>query len=208
MGFLCSGDIEVKGGKSLHFKKNMIEFVQKKSAKMEDVKSVKISGNYFGFPISDGAVSISYSGATPRCLSGPVPYSSIEELDMSSNLVTRHSQLLSLHHPYSQDPPLVMSSTTILAPCLCTNTSLYLGEGEQCLSQAGRLGPRSEVCRGGETGLGGECGSARGGVSPVFVGVLAALLAALVTAVLVGAGCWLYGIHTPHTTDEENKREA
>ena len=82
MGFLSAGDIEVKGGKTLSFVKNMMEFVQEKSIEILDIKSIDISENYFGFPISGEPVSISYSDMTPRCLSGPIPYSSIDEIQV------------------------------------------------------------------------------------------------------------------------------
>ena len=82
LGFLSSGDIGVKGGKTLNFMKNMMEFVQDKSIEILDVKSIDISENYFGFPISGEPLSIAYSDMTPRCLSGPIPYSSIEEIQV------------------------------------------------------------------------------------------------------------------------------
>ena len=118
MGFLSSGDIEVRGGKSLHFIKNIIEFVQEKSIKVMDIRTIVVSENYFGLPIS-----ISFSGLTPRCVDGPLPYSTIQSIAFTTNLAARPAgPLLSLEHSFSQDlsgSKLVISGNTILAPCMC-----------------------------------------------------------------------------------------
>ena len=119
-----------------------------------------------------------------------------------SNLATRATQLLSLQHPYSDDPPLSQVGTTILAPCDCDDMA------DHCLHQ-GRIVTRVQVCSGGDgQDTMGDCARDGGGISPVFVGVLAALLAALVTAVVVGAACRLYDWQGGDREEGQEKREA
>ena len=122
---------------------------------------------------------------------------------MRSNLATRATPLLSLQHPYSDDPPLSQVGTTILAPCHCDAMA------DHCLHQ-GRIVTRVQVCSegGGEDPMPGDCARDGGGISPVFVGVLAALLAALVTAVVVGAACRFYDWKGEDRGEGQEKREA
>ena len=61
---------------------------------------------------------------------------------------------------------------------------------------------------GGEDTMPGDCARDDGGISPVFVGVLAALLAALVTAVVVGAACRFYDWKGEDRGEGQEKREA
>ena len=205
----------------MHFTKNIIEFVQEKSIKINDIRTIEVSENYFGLPISAAPVSIAYSGLTPRCVDGPLPYSTIQSIAFTTNLATRAAgPLLSLEHSFSQDlsgSKLMISGNTILAPCMCgqvdqhSNTStgrLYLMqvETEQCLDQ-GMLRPREQVCKGGDASLLGDCVKDDTGVSPIFVGLLAALVAALVTAVVVGAACRFCGWDGGQVEDG-GKREA
>ena len=65
------------------------------------------------------------------------------------------------------------------------------------------------MCSGGDgQDTMGDCARDGGGISPVFVGVLAALLAALVTAVVVGAACRLYAWQGGDGEEGQEKREA
>ena len=61
-------------------------------------------------------------------------------------------------------------------------------ETESCLDQ-GMVRTQREVCSGGGSSLIVECGMDDDGVGLIFVGVLAGLLGALISAVVVGAAC-------------------
>ena len=111
-----------------------------------------------------------------------------------------------------------IDGTTFLTPCMCgdegqpANTSTgrlhqMQGETEHCLDQ-GRLQTRLQVCSGGGSSLLGNCGmDDDDGISPIFVGVLAALLGALISAVVVGAACrFCFG--EGGRVEDEGKREA
>ena len=79
-------------------------------------------------------------------------------------------------------------------------------ETEHCLDQ-GMIRTRADVCSGRGSSLHGGCRINDDRISPIFVGVLAALLGALISAVVVGAACW-FCIREAGGMEDEGKREA
>merc|ERR550517_1696908 len=217
LGFLSTGDIEIKGGMKAMFASNMIEFVQKESVRIIDITQVMLKENHLGFPVSLPPLQVEYSAPASGCSLEPVPSDMVTTLDLTGNQLTRaESPLVSLLQSYPPEEAMALSDlmnldgTTHLSPCSCTpiqsDTNTTEGQlmvkelkGARCLDGRHKLVARGSYCGrlAAVTAGGGGYPMAEPEPEPgeysstslVAAGLISGLLSALIAALVVGGIC-------------------
>ena len=103
------------------FNENAMEYFQKDSIKIFNVRKVDITANYFGYPIGLPVARVSFQADESSC-PAPLPFSSVTGITVSRNIAAKaNSSLVEVDQNYSQD---IMEKVNIgigilLMPCLC-----------------------------------------------------------------------------------------
>ena len=100
---------------------NMMEYFQKDSIKVFNVKKIEMKNNYFGFPIGLPIALVSFQSGGSSCPE-PLPFSSITGISVSGNTAVRADwSLVELDHTYNQDilEKVDIGTATLLMPCTC-----------------------------------------------------------------------------------------
>ena len=100
---------------------NMMEYFQKDSIKVFNVKKIEMKNNYFGFPIGLPIALVSFQSGGSTCPE-PLPFSSITGISVSENTAVRADwSLVEVDQTYSQDilEKVDVDKTVLLMPCAC-----------------------------------------------------------------------------------------
>ena len=96
-----------------------MEYFQKDSIKIFNVRKIDIKDNYFGFSIGLPVALVSFQSGGSSCPE-PLPFSSLTGIWVSGNTVVRAGgSLVEVDHTYSQDilEKVNIGTTVLLTPC-------------------------------------------------------------------------------------------
>ena len=98
-----------------------MEYVQKDSIRMFNVRKIVMKNNYFGFPIGLPVAVVTFQSGGSSCPE-PLPFSSLAGLAVSGNMAIRADwSLVEVDHSYSQNivDKVDIDTTILLMPCAC-----------------------------------------------------------------------------------------
>ena len=99
----------------------MMEYFQKDSIKVFNVKKIEMKNNYFGFPIGLPIALVSFQSGGSSCPE-PLPFSSITGISVSGNTAVRADwSLVEVDQTYNQDilEKVDIGTAVLLMPCTC-----------------------------------------------------------------------------------------
>ena len=98
---------------------NIMEYFQKDSIKIFNVRKIEIKDNYFGYPIGLPVALVCFQSGGSSCPE-PLPFSSVTGIWVSGNTVVRAGgSLVEVAHTFSQDimEKVNIGTTVLLTPC-------------------------------------------------------------------------------------------
>ena len=103
-----------------------MEYVQKDSIRMFNVRKIVMKNNYFGFPIGLPVAVVTFQSGGSSCPE-PLPFSSLAGLAVSGNMAIRADwSLVEVDHSYSQNivDKVDIDTTILLMPCACQDVPI------------------------------------------------------------------------------------